>query len=206
MAEAAAASETSLTSTMSCESRLDRARRGEHDALGELYAELAPGVLGYLRGSGARDVEDLAGDVFVAMMGRLSGFVGDEAALRRWVFTIAHHRLVDARRRASRQRLDLVVSQPEAADDPYDRVVARLDESAMVVRALAQLTPDQRNVVLLRSVAHLSVAETAEVLRKRTGAVKTLHRRGLAALARVVSREAVSDAADQARRRRFGAD
>ena len=179
-------------SAPACESRLDRARRGEHEALGELYAELAPGVLGYLRGSGARDVEDLAGDVFVAMMGRLSGFVGDEAALRRWVFTIAHHRLIDARRRASRQGFDLV-SQPDLASaDPYEQVVDWLDMSAVVARALTQLTPDQRNVVLLRSVAHLSVAETAEVLRKRAGAVKTLHRRGLAALARVVSREAVS--------------
>ena len=58
--------------------------------------------------------------------------------------------------------------------------------SDVVARALAQLTPDQRNVVLLRSVGHLSVAETAEVLHKRSGAVKTLHRRGIAALARVL--------------------
>jgi RNA polymerase sigma-70 factor (ECF subfamily) len=101
--------------------------------------------------------------------------------------------MIDARRRASMRGLELVARPEPAGDDPYEGVVARLDGSALVVRALAHLTPDQRNVVLLRSVAHLSVAETADVLHKRAGAVKTLHRRGLAALARVVgSAEAVS--------------
>ncbi len=58
--------------------------------------------------------------------------------------------------------------------------------------ALDRLTPDQRDVVLLRILGGLSVEETARVLRKRRGAVKTLQRRALAALARSIEREAVS--------------
>ena len=42
-----------------------------------------------------RDAEDLTGDVFVRVARNLHEFKGDSAALRRWVFTIAHHRLVD---------------------------------------------------------------------------------------------------------------
>ena len=59
------------------------------------------------------------------------------------------------------------------------------------VRALEALTPDQRSVVLLRDVADLSVADTAHVLGKKAGAVKTTHRRALAALASRVTGEAV---------------
>jgi RNA polymerase sigma-70 factor (ECF subfamily) len=65
-------------------------------------------------------------------------------------------------------------------------------DAAPAVRALGCLTPDQRDAILLRSVAGLSVADTAAVLNKSPGAVKTLHRRALAALVRLVDSEAVS--------------
>jgi RNA polymerase sigma-70 factor (ECF subfamily) len=55
----------------------------------------------------------------------------------------------------------------------------------------SQLTEDQRDVLLLRIVAGLTVEEVSEVVGKRSGAVKALQRRGLAALARMISKEAV---------------
>ncbi|GIU99538.1 MAG: RNA polymerase sigma24 factor [Actinomycetota bacterium] len=174
---------------------LAAAQRGDPNALEAIYRELAPGVLGYLRGQRAADPEDLAGEVFVAVVERIGGFRGDERAFRSWVFTIAHHRLAHARRRAARRR--------EATVDPRELAplgpVGDVSEEAMAalgtrwaLTALDRLTPDQRDVVLLRILGGLSVEETARVLRKRRGAVKTLQRRALAALARSIEREAVS--------------
>ncbi len=174
---------------------LAAAREGDPDALARIYRELAPGVLGYLRGQGAADPEDLAGEVFVAVVERIRGFRGDERAFRSWVFTIAHHRLADARRRAARRR--------ETAMDPRRLVpagpVGDVVEEAMAALgtrwakdALASLTPDQRDVVLLRILGGLSVEDTARALGKSRGAVKTLQRRALAALARRIQPEAVS--------------
>ncbi len=60
------------------------------------------------------------------------------------------------------------------------------------LRTLQALTPDQRAVILLRVLADLSVADVARILGKTRGAVKTLQRRALAALARQIEREAVS--------------
>jgi RNA polymerase sigma-70 factor (ECF subfamily) len=185
--------ERRVSSSDGSDSRIERARRGEEDAIGALYAELAPGVAGYLRGSGVRDVEDLVGDVFVSMIRGLAGFRGDEAALRRWVFTIAHHRLVDELRK------DAVRAAHPPGDergtvlpeDLYDQVLDRID-AAPAVSALAHVTREQRDAVLLRSVVELSVADTAAVLHKTPGAVKTLHRRALAALTRLVDGETVS--------------
>lgn len=162
------------------------------DRLEEIYRELAPAVLGYLRASGAAEPEDLLGDVFVAVIRGLPSCADDPVALRRWVFTVAHHRLVDARRRAMRRSGNVTLGDEHepAVDDCYDEVLSRISASP-AVQALAALTPDQRAVVLLRSVADLSVVDTAHVLGKKPGAVKTTHRRALAALANRVSGEAV---------------
>jgi RNA polymerase sigma-70 factor (ECF subfamily) len=163
-----------------------------NDRLERIYRELAPAVLGYLRGSGAVEPEDLLGDVFVAVIRGLPDVGDDPVALRRWVFTVAHHRLVDERRKAATRSRDVTLeTQPDPlVDDCYDDVLSRLSASP-AVRALASLTADQRAVVLLRDVADLSVADTAAVLGKNAGSVKTTHRRALAALARRVNGEAV---------------
>src|SRR5437868_10821134 len=152
------------------------------DGLEEMYRELAHAVLGYLRASGAAEPEDLLGDVFVAVVRGLPNCADDPAALRRWVFTVAHHRLVDERRRLSTRSRDVVIdlTHEPVEDDCYDELLNRISATP-AVRALETLTPDQRSVVLLRDVADLSVADTAHVLGKKPGAIKTAHRRALAA-------------------------
>ncbi len=76
--------------------------------------------------------------------------------------------------------------------DPADDVLDGLgnDRAAAL---LAGLAPDQRNVLLLRVVADLSIEETALALRKSPGAVKALQHRAVASLRRSLSvTEAVS--------------
>jgi RNA polymerase sigma-70 factor (ECF subfamily) len=165
---------------------------GATDSLEDLYRELAPAVLGYLRGSGAAEPEDLLGDVFVAVIRGLPNCGDDPAAVRRWVFTVAHHRLVDERRRRKTRSRDVVldVTHEPTDEDCYEELLSRISASP-AVRALETLTPDQRSVVLLRDVADLSVADTAAVLGKKPGAIKTTHRRALAALASRVTGESV---------------
>lgn len=143
-----------------------------------VYAALAPAVLGYFRAQRMRDPEGLTGDVFVAVTEKLGGFQGDDAALRRWVFTIAHHRRVDEIRRAQRrpETLDPDPTSPPSID------ATPLDPD--LVAALDRLTADQRDVVVLRFVADLALRDVARITRRRTGAVKMLQARALAALAR----------------------
>lgn len=173
---------------------LGSARAGDPAALEALYRELAPVVLGYLRAQGAKEPEDLTGDTFVGVVRGLHRFQGDRQALRSWVFAIAHRRLLDERRRLARRR--------EEAVDPRElpeRIAGDVEQDALVrvgarwaVDALAGLTPDQRDVLLLRVLADLSVGAVAGILRKGPGAVKSLQRRALLALARQIDPEAVS--------------
>ena len=73
----------------------------------------------------------------------------------------------------------------DAERSALDRVGA-----TWVDEALATLAPDQRDVLLLRVVADLTVEQVADALGKRPGAVKALQRRGVAALRRTLPAEA----------------
>lgn len=173
---------------------LREAKANEPWAFECLYTALARPVLGYLRSQGAPDPEDLLGDVFLGVFRGLQAFEGGEAAFRSWVFTIAHHRLVDERRRIGRRtvpteldRLDDALAPTEGAETD---ALGRLGEER-VRGLLNRLAPDQRDVLLLRIIGDLTLSQTADVLGKSLVAVKALQRRGLTALRRSLAAEGV---------------
>ncbi len=161
---------------------LAAAQAGAAWAFEVLYRDLSPAVTGYLRLHGAPEPDDVASETFLAVFRGLGGFRGDEAALRSWVFTIAHRRLVDEWRRRSRRPQvaddagDLLAEVP--GGDVEDDVLSRLGAEA-VHRLCAGLPADQRSVLLLRVLADLTVEQVADVVGRSGGAVKALQRRGL---------------------------
>ena len=161
---------------------LAAARAGAAWAFEVLYRDLAPAVTGYLRLHGAVEPDDLASETFIGVFTGLFGFSGDEGALRAWVFTIAHRRLVDDwRRRSRRPQLaedagDLLPETP--GGDVEDDVLTRLGTET-VHRLCAGLPADQRSVLLLRVLADLTVEQVAAVMDRSVGSVKALQRRGL---------------------------
>jgi RNA polymerase sigma factor (sigma-70 family) len=145
-----------------------------------VFRHLAGPVHAYLRAAGAVDSEDLLGEVFCDVTRGLGRFRGDERALRRWVFTIAHHRLVDERRRLAQRRRFLRAHPLPVAEAPGEPFDPRL------VDALGALTADQREVVVLRFVADLPLETVAELTRRPVGAVKSLQHRALRQLAEML--------------------
>jgi RNA polymerase sigma-70 factor (ECF subfamily) len=166
----------------------DSARRGEPWALTEIWHRYSPSVQGYLRGRGVRDAEDLTSEVFLQVFQRIDRFKGGEADLRSFIFSVAHARYVDEVRRIARRGTS-VEFDPAVHDDIADSAESEALRAAATDRALALLeglSPDQREVVLLRIVADLSLEQTAEVLGKKVGAIKALQHRALAALRPIV--------------------
>jgi RNA polymerase sigma-70 factor (ECF subfamily) len=163
---------------------VERARGGEPEAFEAIWRYLSPVVLGYLRGHGVADAEDYTSEVFLGVFNKIGRFHGDLADLRTFVFSVAHARLVDSHRRSAARGVHLSYT-PE--DDPRTARSAETDaldslaaESAY--RMLDGLSADQREVVTLRVIADLSLEETATVLGKRVGAVKSLQHRAMEAL------------------------
>jgi RNA polymerase sigma-70 factor, ECF subfamily len=151
-----------------------------------LYRQLAGQVVAYLRWHRASDPDGLTNDVFAQVHRNLGGFQGDEAGFRSWLFTIAHHRMIDDRRRAGRQprlQRDTGVDERVGWGDVEEDAFAAMAPDR-VRDLLAVLSPDQRDVVLLRIVADLSVEDVARMLHKREGAIKALQHRALATLRR----------------------
>jgi RNA polymerase sigma factor (sigma-70 family) len=169
---------------------LGAAYRGESWAFDRMFRALAPVVTAYLRAQGAVEPDDLTSEVFLGVLRNVHRFQGGEAQFRSWVFTIAHRRLLDERRRIGRRPLTeplAAAPEPPAPEDIEETVAHAL--AAERVRALCdQLVPDQRDVVILRVVARLSVYQVATTLGKTPGAVKALQRRGFRALSRILQR------------------
>lgn len=163
---------------------VDLARTGNATAFNDIYRELSPAVLGYLRGKGVDDPEAVTNDVFLAALPQLTTFTGGVADLRRFIFTIAHARMVDDTRRTVRrgpteeyeQTRDVRVSESAEEEALRSLDSNRLDE------LLKKLSPEHREVIMLRLIADLSLAQVATVMGKSQGSVKQLQRRGLIAL------------------------
>lgn len=172
---------------------LAAAASGAGWAAERIWTSLAPAVAGYLRVQGAAEPDDLTSEVFVGVFRSLGSFSGTEEQFRSWVFTIAHRRLTDERRRLARRPHMTPLDDDSVGSVSYSseqQVLRRLGEER--VRELCRrLVPDQRDVLLLRLVGGLTVAEVAVALRKSEGAVKALQRRALAALRRIVDQEGV---------------
>ncbi len=166
------------------------ARQGSIKAFDDIYRSLAGQVASYLRWHRAGDPDGLTNDVFAQVHRNLARFEGDEHGFRSWVFTIAHHRMIDDRRRANRQpqlQDELAVEEHMGLGDVEDDAFAVLAHDR-VRDLLTVLSPDQRDVVLLRIIADLSVEEVARMLDKREGAIKALQHRALATLRRHLDR------------------
>ena len=167
------------------------AQNGSVAAFERLYRAMAAQVVSYLRWHRVSDPDGLTNDVFAQVHRKLSTFQGDEQGFRSWVFTIAHHRMIDDRRRSQRQPFvagEVEVEDHRALGDVEDDAFAVLG-SDRVRELLGVLSPDQRAVVLLRVVADLSVEDVATILGKREGAIKALQHRAMGALRRHLARQ-----------------
>jgi RNA polymerase sigma-70 factor (ECF subfamily) len=166
------------------------AKAGCSASFERLYHTLAGQVASYLRWHRATDPDGLTNDVFAQVHRNLGRFEGDEQGFRSWLFTIAHHRMIDDRRRASREipvQGDGDADESLRCGDVEEDAFAAMSHHD-VAALLGVLSPDQREVVLLRIVADLPVEEVARLMDKREGAVKALQHRALASLRRHLTR------------------
>ncbi len=169
---------------------IDAARAGSVPAFEHIYRSLAGAVASYLRWNGTGDVESVTNEVMAQVHRNLGRFTGDASSFRSWVFTIAHHRMVDDRRSRGRRPViaDAEIHDEAAIGDAEQDAFDLLGDERL--RALLdRLSPDQRDVLLLRIVADLSLEDAAAALGKQRGAIKSLQHRALATLRRQLERD-----------------
>ena len=173
-----------------------QAQDGSAVAFAELYDRYVDRVYAFIfrRVGDPQLAEDLTADVFTRMLHRIDTFTLTDTDPIAWLLTIARNRVHD-HHRSARFRLEMAGDQVGVeVGDEGPSPSARLERAAVVTEvraALALLRPDHAEVLHLRFVEELSVAEAAEVLGRRQGAVRALQFRALKALGELVDTEAV---------------
>lgn len=173
---------------------VDGVRRGDPDAIAAVYLEVAPALRAFLRGEvrygGVAD--DLVEQTFLELVEGHASIRGDGRSLRAWLFQAARHNLYDWRRQAARRSDHELTDEMRAtleseAPDP-EEIVGDAQVADLIREAMQELTPDQREVLELRLVAELPIAEVADITGKTEGAIKQLQHRGLRSLSRILDR------------------
>ncbi len=174
---------------------VSKAQGGDNAAFAMLYDRYLDQTYAYIqrRVRHRQTAEDLTGDVFLRAFRRLESFEWQGVDLGAWIMTIARNRVHDhfksARFRLERStEIDAERHGNSRLDRPEDVTEAR-DMARSLASALDQLKDDHREVIELRFVHNLSVAETATVLERTVGATKALQYRALKALAEIVKDE-----------------
>lgn len=179
------------------EQTLAAARSGDEQAFATLWRALHPPLLRYLRVLAPKIADDVASDVWLQVIRGLRGFSGDEAGFKSWLFTIARNKVTDSARQAARRPLEVSdddISPVAAPDDTAAQVLERFDTEAALA-LIAKLPPDQAEIIMLRVVAGLEVADVARVVRKSSGAVRVTSHRALRKLRELLAQTGDSSGA-----------
>ncbi|MGD9486237.1 ECF subfamily RNA polymerase sigma factor, BldN family [Streptomyces sp. TRM70308] len=169
---------------------VERAQEGDTDAFGQLYDQYSDTVYRYIyyRVGGRATAEDLTSETFLRALRRIGTFTWQGRDFGAWLVTIARNLVAD-HFKSSRFRLEVTTGEMLDANEversPEDSVLESLSKDALLA-AVRRLNPQQQECVTLRFLHGLSVAETARIMGKNEGAIKTLQYRAVRTLARLL--------------------
>lgn len=171
---------------------LASARAGRGEGFDQLFRTYAGAITAFARSRGATDPEGICNETFLRAFRSIGDFEGGEAEFRSWIFSICRNQLIDAHRKRERRPIEVLAEPPEVSAAGAEEIALMRLGGEEVRRILAPLTDEQREVILLRLVADLSLAETAEIVGRPVTAVKRLQARALKRLQTNILRGEVS--------------
>ena len=169
-------------------SLVDRAREMDADAWDELYSLHYGAIQRYalFRLNDATAADDIAADVFLEAVRGIGRYRYRGVAFRAWLYRIAHNLTSDYRRKAAARLANETVAEAELEAAPCEDFAPALDRERDIHAAVALLTDEQQQVVILRFFEGLSLAETAEATGRREGAIKSLQHRAMERLRQIL--------------------
>jgi RNA polymerase sigma-70 factor (ECF subfamily) len=170
---------------------VERAQRGDRDALEELYLLHFDRIYSYLHLSvgNRHDAEDLTTQTFLRMLEAIGRFRWQAAPFSAWLFRIAHNLAMDHFRSRRRLQTEEEVPEPPGAEESSaeEQALDSLGHAGML-ELIERLSAEQRQVLTLKFVFGFGNGEVATILGKTEGAVKSLQHRALASLQKHVTR------------------
>lgn len=130
--------------------------------------------------------EDVISETYLKMVEKIDSYAFYGAPFKAWLYRIAHNFAINAMKRARHIVGGHALETAVPGDDPATIIAARL-EAEELRSAIAELTEEQQQVVLLRFVAGQSPGEVAQALDKTENAVKQMQFRALRSLGRLLT-------------------
>jgi len=161
---------------------------GNQFAFTQLYDEHFDKVYRYIyfRVNSKAEAEDLTQEVFLKALQSISSYKWRGAPFASWLFRIAHNKVIDHFRKQSKQKkvpLDEAVAV--SIEDPIAAVEQKFEIEELAA-AVKKLPPAQQEVISLRFIAALPIAEVAKTLGKSEGTVKALQFNGTVSLRKIL--------------------
>jgi RNA polymerase sigma-70 factor (ECF subfamily) len=161
---------------------LTLARSGDQDAMMRIYESYFPPIYNFIRlrvGDPAL-AEDLASDVCVKLVSAVRGRSAPRHSLRGWLFRVARNQIHDHFGRARQIATEALEEWVPASGDEEPEVrFLRAVDAERARSALRRLPNEQQEVLILRFGQQLSLQETADIMGKNVGAVKSLQFRAV---------------------------
>jgi RNA polymerase sigma-70 factor (ECF subfamily) len=170
---------------------VERAQKGDREALEELYLMHFDRIFSYLQMTvgNRHDAEDLTNQTFVKMLESIERFQWRKVPISAWLFRIAHNLAMDHFRAHRRWQPEEEPPEPEdsaelSAEEEALQSIGRQSMLAMI----EGLSEDQQQVLTLKFVFNFPNGDVATILGKTEGAVKSLQHRALASLHRELAK------------------
>jgi len=181
---------------------IEQAQSGDREAFAALYREYMPSVYKFLfyRLNGNKAMaEDFTAEVFLRALRKIGDYTWTGANFGAWLMRIARNLVLDHAKSSRAKRELLNDEMPEAEPDDETSTETAVMRNALngdLYGAIKRLSPDQRDVITMRFIQGMEVAEVAEALGKKEGTIRTLQFRGLKAMQKLLVREGVVDITD----------
>ena len=178
---------STFTADMDPKELIERAKKGDERAFAVLYEHYATPLYRYIyfRVGRKEEAEDLLQTVFLKAYRSLPKFRDLGKNPLTFFYTVARNSIIDYQRKNKEIFLEnfeeLAQRLPDEGPDTTDLIADRTD-SARIREAIQKISPDQRDVVILRFMNDLSTGEISQLIGKTEESVRQLQSRGLKAL------------------------
>jgi len=162
---------------------------GNQQAFTQLYDEHFDRIYRYIyfRVSNQAEAEDLTQEVFLKALQAIGSYKWRDLPFAAWLFRIAHNQVIDhVRKRSKQKKAPLEEAAAVSVEDPV-AMSEHKSEIEELTSAVKELPSAQQEVISLRFISGLPIAEVAKTLGKSEGTVKALQFNGTVSLRRILS-------------------
>ncbi|MDD2472340.1 MAG: sigma-70 family RNA polymerase sigma factor [Dehalococcoidales bacterium] len=163
---------------------VNRAKEYDQEAFGQIYEENFDKIFRYIaiKIGNRMEAEDLTQQVFMKALKAISSYKWKDVPFSAWLYKIAHNQVVDYIRKKSRQpETELNEDITAIEDNPYKAAELKVELEELSC-ALRKLTPLQQEVISLRFSCEMPIAQVAQIMGKKEGAIKALQYSAIQAL------------------------